>query len=116
MMQAALASPPHVLGYIGFAVVPWKRGAGRAKQALMLAEARGRDLNYVELTTDPENFAPQRVIQACGAVSQGGGLWRIGGPTFPDRAARRQEARFQQQMISVVSGHVMVWCRDVPIC
>lgn len=32
----------------------------------MLAEARRRDLNYVELTTDPENFAPQRVIQACG--------------------------------------------------
>lgn len=62
------ALPPYVLGHIGFAVVPWKRGAGRAKQALalMLLEARRQDLDYIELTTDPENVASQRVIQACG--------------------------------------------------
>jgi predicted acetyltransferase len=62
------ALPPHVLGHIGFAVVPWKRGAGYAKQALalMLPEARTHGLTYVDLTTDPTNFASQGVIVACG--------------------------------------------------
>ena len=62
------ALPPHVLGHIGFAVVPWKRGVGHAKQALalMLLEARQQGLNYVDLTTDPGNIASQRVTQACG--------------------------------------------------
>ena len=64
------ALPEHVLGHIGFAVVPWKRGAGRAKRALalMLPEARRRGLAYVELTTDPDNVASQRVILACGGT------------------------------------------------
>ncbi len=62
------ALPSHVLGHIGFAVVPWKRGAGRAKQALalMLQEARQQELDYIELTADPGNVASQHVIQACG--------------------------------------------------
>ena len=62
------ALPSHVLGHIGFAVVPWERGAGRAKQALapMLPEARQQELDYIELTADPGNVASQRVIQACG--------------------------------------------------
>ena len=66
----ASALPPHVLGHIGFAVVPWKQGMGRAKQALalMLPEARRRGLHHVELTTDPGNVASQRVIQACGGT------------------------------------------------
>jgi predicted acetyltransferase len=60
--------PPHCLGHIGFAVVPWKRRKGYATAALrmMLPEARAVGLNFVELTTDPDNVASQRVILACG--------------------------------------------------
>jgi predicted acetyltransferase len=45
------ALPPYVLGHIGYAVVPWKRGRGHATQALavMLEEARREGLPYVEL-------------------------------------------------------------------
>jgi predicted acetyltransferase len=62
------ALPPHVLGHIGYAVVPWKRGRGYATRALclMLDEARAEGLEYVELTTDPDNPASQRVILANG--------------------------------------------------
>jgi predicted acetyltransferase len=62
------ALPPHVLGHIGYTIVPWKRGAGYAKCALMLLlpEARAQGLHYVELTTDPENVASQKVISAAG--------------------------------------------------
>ncbi|WP_345817033.1 GNAT family N-acetyltransferase (plasmid) [Paraburkholderia sp. PREW-6R] len=62
--------PPHVLGHIGFSVVPWRRGNGYARQALslMLEEARLRGLPYVELTVDPDNMASQRVIAACGGL------------------------------------------------
>lgn len=56
--------PPHVLGHIGYAVVPWKRGQGYATRALglMLDEARGVGLTWVELTTDEDNPASQAVI------------------------------------------------------
>ena len=66
--RGTCALPEHVLGHIGFAVVPWKRGAGYAKQALalLLPEARKRGLTHVDLTTDPANIASQRVIVACG--------------------------------------------------
>jgi predicted acetyltransferase len=62
------ALPTHVLGHIGYAVVPWKRGRGYAKRALalLLPEARKQGLAYVELTTDPGNIPSQRVILACG--------------------------------------------------
>ncbi|HEV7587226.1 MAG TPA: GNAT family N-acetyltransferase, partial [Longimicrobium sp.] len=62
--------PPHVLGHIGYAVVPWKRGLGYATRALklLLPEAKAEGLDYVELTTDPENVASQRVITANGGV------------------------------------------------
>ncbi len=58
--------PPHVLGHIGYAVVPWKRGRGCATAALglILQEAWRRDLPHVELTTQPDNLASQRVILA----------------------------------------------------
>jgi predicted acetyltransferase len=64
------ALPPHVLGHIGYAVVPWKRGRGHATQALalMLEEARREGLPYVELTTDPDNRPSQRVILGNGGV------------------------------------------------
>ena len=65
--------PPHVLGHIGFSVVPWKRCQGYAKQALalMLPEARGRGLDHVDLTTDPDNGASQKVIEHSGGVFVG---------------------------------------------
>jgi predicted acetyltransferase len=56
--------PPHVLGHIGYAVVPWKRGRRYATRALelLLPDAREMGMRYVELTTDPDNVASQRVI------------------------------------------------------
>jgi predicted acetyltransferase len=58
--------PAHVLGHIGFSVVPWERGKGHATRALglMLEESRAIGLDFVELTTDPKNLASQCVIQA----------------------------------------------------
>ncbi len=62
--------PPHVLGHIGYAVVPSKRRLGYATSALkqMLPEAREVGLPFVEITTDPDNVASQRVIEANGGV------------------------------------------------
>jgi len=64
------ALPSHVLGHIGYAVVPWKQGRGYAKLALklMLERARAEGLEYVEITTDPENVASRRVVEANGGV------------------------------------------------
>src|SRR5947207_322210 len=58
------ALPPHCLGHIGYAVVPWKERLGYAKAALrlILPEAKAVGLPYVEITTDPDNIASQRVI------------------------------------------------------
>jgi predicted acetyltransferase len=60
------ALPPHCLGHIGYAVVPWKQGRGYATLALrlFLPEARAEGLPFVELTTDPSNLPSQRVILA----------------------------------------------------
>jgi predicted acetyltransferase len=60
--------PPYCPGHIGYAVVPWKQGRGLAKSALaqLLPEAKQLGLPYVEITTDPENHASQRVILANG--------------------------------------------------
>jgi predicted acetyltransferase len=60
--------PPHVLGHIGYSIVPWKRRQGHATRALrlLLPMARERGLDYVLLTTVPDNLASQRVIIACG--------------------------------------------------
>lgn len=62
--------PPHCLGHIGYAVVPWKRGRGYATHALraLLPLAREVGLRHVDLTTDPENIVSQRVMLAAGAV------------------------------------------------
>ena len=64
------ALPPHVLGHIGYAVVPWKRGRGLATQALrlQLADAAHEGLPFVVVTTDADNAASQRVIERCGGV------------------------------------------------
>jgi predicted acetyltransferase len=62
--------PAHILGHIGYAVVPWKEGRGYAKLALklMLEHARAEGLQYVEITTNPDNAASRRVIEANGGV------------------------------------------------
>jgi predicted acetyltransferase len=62
--------PPHCLGHIGYAVVPWKqrRGYATAALGLILPEAKAIGLPYVEITTDPDNVASQRVIEANGGV------------------------------------------------
>lgn len=62
--------PPTCLGHIGFSVVPWKQRRGYATTALALIfeEARARELPYVELTTDPDNVASHRVIEANGGT------------------------------------------------
>ena len=64
------ALPPHCLGHIGYAVVPWKQRLGYATLALrkLLPEARAEGLPFVELITDPPNFPSQRVILANGGV------------------------------------------------
>ncbi|MBN8488092.1 MAG: GNAT family N-acetyltransferase [Burkholderiales bacterium] len=64
------ALPPHVLGHIGYAVVPWlhNRGIASAALAALLPEARALGLRWVELTTDEDNLASQRVMARCGAV------------------------------------------------
>jgi len=62
--------PPHILGHIGYAVVPWKQGRGYATAALaaILEDARARGLPHVDLTTDPDNQASQAVILKNGGV------------------------------------------------
>lgn len=64
------ALPAHVLGHIGYAIVPWQRGRGHATAALraMLPAARAEGLRWIELTTDADNAASQRVILAAGGV------------------------------------------------
>jgi predicted acetyltransferase len=67
------ALPDHVLGHIGFAVVPWQRRRGYATRALrlMLPEAREVGLERVELTAEPHNIASRRVIEANGGKLAG---------------------------------------------
>lgn len=62
--------PPTCLGHIGYSVVPWKRRRGYATAALreMLVTFAAEGLRYAEITTDPENVASRRVIEANGGV------------------------------------------------
>ena len=62
------ALPSHVLGHVGYAVVPWKRGRGYATEALrlMLDEARAIGLGRLEITTENGNEASCRVIERNG--------------------------------------------------
>lgn len=67
------ALPAYCLGHIGYSVVPWKQRRGYATQALgaMLKLAAGEGLRWVEVTTSPDNFASQKVIEANGGVQVG---------------------------------------------
>jgi predicted acetyltransferase len=62
--------PPHVLGHIGYAVVPWKQNLGYATEALrlLLPDTKAEGLAYVEITVDPHNRASCRVIENNGGV------------------------------------------------
>lgn len=62
--------PPHCLGHIGYAVVSWKQHRGYATRALalLLPLAKQEGLPFVEITTDTDNIASQRVILANGGV------------------------------------------------
>jgi len=64
------ALPPYCLGHVGYTVVPWKQRRGYARAALgqLLPEARAEGLRYLEITTEPENIASRRVIEANGGV------------------------------------------------
>jgi predicted acetyltransferase len=77
--------PPHCLGHIGYAVVPWKRNRCYATEALgqVLPLAALEGLPFVDVVTEPANVASQKVIQANGGVlveefvmtsSHGGGV------------------------------------------
>jgi predicted acetyltransferase len=62
------ALPGYTLGHIGYAVVPWKQRRGYATRALalLLPEVRREGLRHVDITTDPDNVASQKVILANG--------------------------------------------------
>jgi predicted acetyltransferase len=62
--------PAYCLGHIGYTVVPWKRQRGYATRALrlLLPQVRDEGLAYVELTTDADNVASRRVIEANGGT------------------------------------------------
>ncbi|ANY18872.1 Acetyltransferase (GNAT) family protein [Tsuneonella dongtanensis] len=62
------ALPPHTLGHVGYAVVPWKRGRGYASAALrgILPLARSVGLRRIELTTTADNVASIRTILNAG--------------------------------------------------
>jgi predicted acetyltransferase len=84
------ALPPHCLGHVGYAVVPWKRRLGYATEALrqLLPLARREGLPYVEITTDADNLPSQRVIEKNGG-------YRVGAVTRPAQFGGTPAMRFR---------------------
>lgn len=84
------ALPAHVLGHIGFSVVPWKRERGYATRALalLLADVKREGLRFVDLTTKLENVASQHVI----AANRGRLIERF---TTPGEYGEREALRFR---------------------
>lgn len=86
--------PAWVLGHAGYVVAPWRRREGHATRALglLVGEVAPLGLSWVEVTTDPDNAASVRVMEANGGVlverftkgpAHGGGdalRWRIAVP------------------------------------
>lgn len=79
------ALPPHVSGHVGYAVVPWKRNKGYARQALRqsLPVAHGVGLPRVLITCDEDNAPSRRVIEENGGVA-------AGAATHPDDSDKRK--------------------------
>lgn len=67
------ALPPYCLGHVGYGVVPWKQRRGYATRALalQLPACRREGLAYIELTTDRDNLASQKVITVNGGTLDG---------------------------------------------
>ena len=67
------ALPDYCLGHIGYSIVAWKQRRGYATEGLrlLLEQARKRGLDYVELTTQTDNLASQKVILANGGRRMG---------------------------------------------
>lgn len=65
--------PPSVLGHVGYGVPAWKRRRGYATRALalQLPACKREGLPHIDLTTDPDNEASQRVITANGGTLVG---------------------------------------------
>ena len=74
--------PPHVLGHVGYAVVPWKRRQGAATRALrlVLPVAQALGLPRVMVTAAVDNLVSQRVIAAAGGRPDGRMSERVGHP------------------------------------
>ena len=62
------ALPPHCLGHVGYAVVPWMRNRGLATRALgeICARAPAYGLTRLDITADGDNPASIRVIEKAG--------------------------------------------------
>lgn len=60
--------PPHVLGHVGYTILPEHAGRGYASAALaaMLAEARTIGLPFLTITCDAGNAASRRIIEKNG--------------------------------------------------
>ena len=69
--------PSYCLGHTGYAVVSWMAGRGVATFALrqLIADARAmghlHGMDYLEVTTQPDNAASQAVIIKCGGALVG---------------------------------------------
>jgi predicted acetyltransferase len=75
--------PDDVPGHVGYGTVEWKRGRGYATRALalMLALAADEGWGAVEVVTDVDNVASQRVVERNGGVrvEQFAQVQRLGG-------------------------------------
>jgi predicted acetyltransferase len=71
-VQGTSTLPYYCLGHIGYAIVPWHQGRGPASFALAqlmkeaTADGHFRGMDYLEITTQPDNPASQAVIVKCG--------------------------------------------------
>jgi predicted acetyltransferase len=65
--------PDHVLGHVGYTIVPWRSREGHATRALalLLPQARAVGLDWIDLVPAPDNAPSIRVIEANGGKMLG---------------------------------------------